>query len=111
MNKLVGGFLGLVMGLQGAVLASDNHIDFSDVSLGARPAGMGKSFVALANDSNAIYWNPAGLVRVHAHDINVSAFSAFETNYKIIQATTSFSGVSWGLGYLSASMDNIQRVT
>lgn len=37
---------------------------FDDVGLGARPLGMGSAFVALADDNNAIYWNPAGMVLV-----------------------------------------------
>ncbi len=35
---------------------------FDGVSIGARPIGMGESFVALANTADAPYWNPAGLV-------------------------------------------------
>jgi hypothetical protein len=35
--------------------------DFLKVGLGARPAGMGSAFVAIADDNNAIEWNPAGL--------------------------------------------------
>lgn len=31
-------------------------------AVGARPLGMGGAFVALADDPNAIYWNPAGTV-------------------------------------------------
>jgi Flp pilus assembly protein TadD len=33
----------------------------NQVFVGARPLGMGETFVAVANDGNAIYWNPAGL--------------------------------------------------
>ncbi len=32
-----------------------------DMAVGARPAGMGNSFVAVADDANCTYWNPAGL--------------------------------------------------
>jgi long-subunit fatty acid transport protein len=35
---------------------------FLDVGYGARPMGMGGAFVALADDANAVLWNPAGLV-------------------------------------------------
>jgi hypothetical protein len=34
---------------------------FADMAVGARPAGMGNSFVAVADDVNCTYWNPAGL--------------------------------------------------
>lgn len=34
---------------------------FVDVGLGARPVGLGRAFVALADDANAMLYNPAGL--------------------------------------------------
>ena len=34
---------------------------FLKLGIGARPMGMGSSYVALADDPTAIYWNPAGL--------------------------------------------------
>jgi hypothetical protein len=35
---------------------------FDGMPVGARPIGMGESFVALADNADAPYWNPAGLV-------------------------------------------------
>ena len=35
--------------------------DFLNTSLGARPSGMGNAFSAIADDVNAVLWNPAGL--------------------------------------------------
>jgi hypothetical protein len=34
------------------------------LGVGARPAGMGDAFVAIADDSNAPTWNPAGIVQL-----------------------------------------------
>jgi hypothetical protein len=42
-------------------LAAPAFAEFNDIITGARPAGMGNAFVALADDVNAVYWNPAGL--------------------------------------------------
>ena len=36
---------------------------FVDVGYGARPMGMGGAFVGLADDRNAVVWNPAGLLK------------------------------------------------
>ena len=36
---------------------------FLETGLGARAAGMGGAFSALADDPAAAYWNPAGLIR------------------------------------------------
>lgn len=47
--------------------ASDSHADsqyagdFLTLGVGARPLAMGGSFAAIADDSTAAYWNPAGL--------------------------------------------------
>ena len=32
-----------------------------DTGYGARPSALGKAFVALADDANALYYNPAGM--------------------------------------------------
>ena len=45
-----------------AQAVSDIPAAFADIGYGARPMGMGGSFVALADDANAVLWNPAGLV-------------------------------------------------
>ena len=37
---------------------------FVDVGLGARPVGLGRAFVALADDANAMLYNPAGLAHL-----------------------------------------------
>jgi hypothetical protein len=34
------------------------------LGVGARPTGMGNAFVAIADDSTAIHWNPAGMVQM-----------------------------------------------
>jgi len=37
--------------------------------VGARPYGMGLAFVAVADDANATYWNPAGLLQLERREI------------------------------------------
>lgn len=40
------------------------HSDsFTDIQIGARPQGMGGAFVAVVDDANALYWNPAGIIQ------------------------------------------------
>jgi len=38
---------------------------------GARPFGLGETFVAIADDGNAIYWNPAGLPYLNREEFNL----------------------------------------
>src|SRR5215468_8588160 len=37
---------------------------FLKIGIGARAAGMGGAFVAVADDPSAVFWNPAGLARL-----------------------------------------------
>ncbi len=46
---------------QQALAVSEAALLFLLISPGARPAGMGEAFVAVANDASAVFWNPAGL--------------------------------------------------
>ena len=40
-------------------------------SVGARPYGLGLAFIAVADDANATYWNPAGLVQLEGREITL----------------------------------------
>ncbi len=42
---------------------------FLKIGLGARAVGLGESFVAVANDPSAIYWNPAGLASLQRWEV------------------------------------------
>jgi hypothetical protein len=41
---------------------------FVEVGMGARPAAMGGAYSGLADDINAIYWNPSGLVNLKSKE-------------------------------------------
>jgi len=47
----------------GAQRAGTSTAQFLKVGVGARAAAMGESFVAVANDASALYWNPAGITQ------------------------------------------------
>jgi hypothetical protein len=42
---------------------------FLKIGVGARGVGIGESFVAVANDASALYWNPAGLTQFSDNQI------------------------------------------
>jgi hypothetical protein len=50
--------------LHSLVLAST-----SQEIVGARPSGMAGAFVGVADDGNALYWNPAGMAFLNHHEI------------------------------------------
>ena len=59
----------LILGmLAGCALAADNMVvsDPMYIGVGARPLGMGKAFVAVAEDADGMFVNPAGLGSIHS---------------------------------------------
>lgn len=66
MKNITGLLIGLLLG--GSMLLAKPL----DLALGARPAGMGGAFVAIADDANAPYWNPAGMTQAAAMEASVS---------------------------------------
>jgi len=81
----------LVFTVRGIVLAQGliNKIP-NQVLVGARPLSMGETFVSVADDINAIYWNPAGLPTLDQLGVNSMHANLFH------------SGV--GLNYLSLAI-------
>ena len=54
----------------------------NQVPIGTRPAGMGDAFVSVANDGNALYWNPAGIGALGHHELNSMTTNAFQINLR-----------------------------
>ena len=59
---------------------------FNDIGVGARPLGMGGAFVALADDGNALSYNPAGLGYINAAHLSLTTAQRFRglINYNYI---------------------------
>ena len=45
---------------------------FLKIGVGGRATAMGESFVAVANDASALYWNPAGIVQFKRNELILS---------------------------------------
>ena len=60
--------LALIARTSGAVETAS----FLNVGVGARGLAMGGAYTAMADDADAIYWNPAGLAQVAGHEFQVS---------------------------------------
>jgi len=50
--------------------------------LGNRAASLGYAFTGLADDSTAIYWNPAGLTQLNQREIMAGIWQMLQLNYK-----------------------------
>ncbi len=62
-----------ILGLPTAAMAqvSEAAVLWLLISPGSRPAGMGESFVAIADDATATWWNPGGLAFQRGTDIRL----------------------------------------
>jgi len=60
-TMILGSALALTLGASTAYAVSSAAALYLRIPVGARPAGMGEAYVAVADDATATRWNPAGL--------------------------------------------------
>ena len=104
MKKIILGALILSL-IAGTALASDtlSSPDPSSV-LGARPLGMGGAFVALADDANSIFINPAGLAKIDKWSLTSMATQLMQkVDYKLAAGTYKIGPGTMGIGYIGTS--------
>ncbi|MBI3565020.1 MAG: PorV/PorQ family protein [Elusimicrobia bacterium] len=75
------------------------------VPLGARALGMGGAFTAVATDASALQYNPAGLARLNAHEVDftyIAGAGESSLQHLAYAGPTPLTGVS-GNGYTTAA--------
>jgi type IX secretion system protein PorV len=113
MSRFVAGCLGLLFVLGGYAGTANAQAEAGAQSLliapGARADGMGRAFVAVANDANAVWWNPGGLAFTTGHDVSSMytklvpdlADDVFFSYTSYAQHVEGWGGIGFSLGYLS----------
>ncbi|HMI30507.1 MAG TPA: PorV/PorQ family protein [Candidatus Limnocylindrales bacterium] len=113
MSRFVAGCLGLLFVLGGYAGTANAQAEAGAQSLliapGARADGMGRAFVAVANDANAVWWNPGGLAFTTGHDVSTMytklvpdlADDVFFSYTSYAQHVEGWGGIGFSLGYLS----------
>ena len=77
--------VGLIACLAPAAGASDTGAAFLKIGVGARPIAMGNAFTAVADDINAIAWNPAGLSLLGQKEVGATHAEMFaDTRYDFV---------------------------
>ncbi len=56
----------------GSQRAGTAAAQFLKIGVGGRAVGMGETFIAVANDASALYWNPAGMAQFEGNQVILS---------------------------------------
>ena len=100
----------IVLCAAGAVFADDGVLsDPMSIGVGARALGMGKAYVGLAEEGDAIFMNPAGLARITTPKLSTMYSSLMgDVGYVVIGGAYPYGEKSAiGAGYIGSSVDNI----
>ncbi len=97
----------------GAQRTGTSTAQFLKIAVGARAAAMGESFVAVANDASALYWNPAGITQFTGTEVILA-----HTNW-LVDIQHEFAGVVYhlsaddavGVSVTSVHTDDMQVTT
>lgn len=92
-----------------AVAEAPHALPFLRTGVGARAAGMGNAFVAVASDATAGFFNPAGLSRIESWGFSsmLSADMAFDRNYNYLAVAGSFDWGSVGGSWINAGIKDV----
>ena len=113
MSRFVAGCLGVLCILGAYAGTAHAQAEAGAQSLliapGARSDGMGRAYVAVANDANAVWWNPGALAFTTGHDISSMytklvpdlADDVFFSYTAYAQHVEGWGGLGFSLGYLS----------
>ena len=79
---------------------------------GARPAALGDAFIAVADDNNGIYWNPAGLTQINRPALS-SIYGSWLTgiNFASLSYISPLNRFSYGLSFGYVNYGEIAETT
>jgi hypothetical protein len=107
--------LGLLLVSTSAFAGGDYGLpgEFLNVGAGAKPAAMGRAWTAVADDINAIYWNPAGVAMYRSGQI------LFQYSPLYLGGSMSYMAYSqplysmgcFGLGVANSSSGDLDRIS
>lgn len=107
--------LGLLLGVSVAIVSQNSYADGDRpwTHYGLRPLGMGNAFTAIADDFNALYYNPAGLARIDSWDgefFNPS-FTLSENLKTVVQDSQQTSSTNETIELIEENSGNDQSLT
>ncbi len=88
-----------------------NSSEFLKIGVGARPCAMGEVFVSVADDSNAIYWNPSALGKLKSPEVSLMHLEWFSgVNYESLSYIQPIGLGTVGLNVSYLQKSGIERV-
>lgn len=92
------------------ISSAQTGLSFLKLGVGARSAGMGNAYTAVANDATALYWNPARMTSFEGTDVAVIHTRWFQDiTHDFIGAVYSNGVSAVGLGFMIMVVDGIER--
>lgn len=97
----------------GGQRAGTSSAQFLKIGVGARAAGLGDAFVAIADDASALYWNPAGLALLPGNQVHFTHTRwPAEIEYEFAGLTKNLASLgSVGISLASLHMDDMEVTT
>lgn len=88
-------------------------VQFLKIGVGARAVGMGESFVAVANDASALFWNPAGISAFQKNQLLLSHINwLVDIKHDFIGYVHHLDGTnSIGVSFSALYLDEMQETT
>jgi hypothetical protein len=103
----------IIFGLAGYVQAEGvgtTGAQFLKIEPAARPLGMGGSFSAVADDANAIFYNPAGIARLETREFTGTYLQYFQAiSYGSFACLYPLEKGAFGVGINYLGVDDIDR--
>ncbi|MCK4418813.1 PorV/PorQ family protein [Candidatus Aerophobetes bacterium] len=108
-TSLIIGILLLGIGANSyAASSGTTGADFLNIGVGEKAVAMGEAFSAIADDSTAPYWNPAGLVQLEKKEFLASYnlwLQGIGQGYLSLVLPSVANTISLGMNYLGTSME------
>ncbi len=94
----------LIAVLSSTLCWAKTNVDTSSIGIGARAIGLGRSYIAIADNSNAVFSNPAGLGYTKTWSISSMSTRLLDrVNYQLASGSIPVNTGTLGIGFISAA--------
>jgi hypothetical protein len=97
----------------GSQRAGTAAAQFLKIGVGGRAVGMGETFIAVANDASALYWNPAGMAQFEDNQLILSHVDwPVDIKHEFVGYVHHLSSINAiGVSFTSLHMEDMEETT